>query len=104
MELAAKFAERISICNPDAVFVDDGGVGGGVVDRLHQLGFGRVIGVNFGGKADRGGAGLRAGNKRSEMWLAAREMAAARRASPRRAARGRAHRPERSAGTWPYPP
>ena len=32
-----------------------------------------MIGVNFGGKADRGGAGLRAGNKRSEMWLAARE-------------------------------
>ena len=73
MELAAKVAERISIWSPDAVFVDDGGVGGGVVDRLHQLGFGRVIGVNFGGKADRGGAGLRAGNKRSEMWLAARE-------------------------------
>ena len=73
MELAAKVAERISIWSPDAVFVDDGGVGGGVVDRLHQLGFGQVIGVNFGGKADRGGAGLRAGNKRSEMWLAARE-------------------------------
>ena len=37
MELAAKVAERINIWNPDAVFVDDGGVGGGVVDRLHQL-------------------------------------------------------------------
>ena len=73
MQLAAKVAERISHWSPDAVFVDDGGVGGGVVDRLHQLGFREVIGVNFGGKADRGGAGLRAGNKRSEMWLAARE-------------------------------
>ena len=72
-QLAAKVAERISHWSPDAVFVDDGGVGGGVVDRLHQLGFREVIGVNFGGKADRGGAGLRAGNKRSEMWLAARE-------------------------------
>ena len=73
MALAAKVAERISIWSPDAVFVDDGGVGGGVVDRLHQLGFRQVIGVNFGGKADRGGTGLRAGNKRSEMWLSARE-------------------------------
>ena len=41
MELAAKVAERISVWSPDAVFVDDGGVGGGVIDRLHQLGFGR---------------------------------------------------------------
>ena len=73
MALAAKVAERISLWSPDAVFVDDGGVGGGVVDRLHQLGFRQVIGVNFGGKADRGGTGLRAGNKRSEMWLSARE-------------------------------
>ena len=73
MALAAKVAERISLWSPDAVFVDDGGVGGGVVDRLHQLGFRQVIGVNFGGKADRGGSGLRAGNKRSEMWLSARD-------------------------------
>ena len=33
----------------------------------------QVIGVNFGGKADRGGAGAHAGNKRSEMWLSARD-------------------------------
>ena len=73
MELAAKVAERISTWNPDAVFVDEGGVGGGVVDRMHQLGFRQVFGVNFGGKADRGGTGARAGNKRSEMWLSARD-------------------------------
>ena len=32
-----------------------------------------MIGVNFGGKADRGGEGSKAGNKRSEMWLSARD-------------------------------
>jgi hypothetical protein len=73
MALAAKVAERIASWNPDGVFVDDGGVGGGVVDRLRQLGFGRVIGVNFGGKADRSGARAKAGNKRTEMWLSARD-------------------------------
>ena len=56
MELAARVAERISIWNPDAVFVDDGGVGGGVVDRYISWAS-PVIGVNFGGKADRGGMG-----------------------------------------------
>jgi hypothetical protein len=73
MQLAAKVAQRISEWSPDGVFVDDGGVGGGVVDRLRQLGFGRVIGVNFGGKADRSGEGSKAGNKRTEMWLSARD-------------------------------
>lgn len=54
----------------DALFVDDGGVGGGVTDRLRQLGV-PVIGVNFGGKPDRisyDGAGLKYANKRAEMW------------------------------------
>ena len=73
MALAAKVAERIGSWVPDAVFVDEGGVGGGVVDRLHQLGHHQVIGVNFGGKADRGGTGANAGNKRSEMWISARD-------------------------------
>ena len=88
MQLAAKVAERISAWNPDAVFVDDGGVGGGVVDRLRQLGFARVIGVNFGGKADRSDEGSKAGNKRSEMWLSARDWLAAGIAAEGRAARG----------------
>lgn len=57
---------------PDAVFVDDGGVGGGVVDRLRQLGFWIVQGVNFGAKSDNPRTGEKAANKRSEMWLTAR--------------------------------
>jgi phage terminase large subunit len=72
MELAARVAERIDRWGPDAVFVDDGGVGGGVVDRLLQLGFRMVRGVNFGARSDSARTGEKAGNKRSEMWLTAR--------------------------------
>ena len=43
------------------------------LDRLHQLGFSQVIGINFGAKSDLRPDGARTGNKRSEMWLAARE-------------------------------
>jgi len=75
MMLAAKVAAWIDRWNPDAVFVDDGGVGGGVVDRLRQLGF-RVTGVNFGGRSDSQRSGERAANKRSEMWLNARSWLA----------------------------
>lgn len=46
------------------VFVDGGGVGGGVVDRLRQLNR-DVVEVQFGGKADDPKKYL---NKRAEMW------------------------------------
>ena len=52
MQLAARVAGWIGKWRPDAVFVYDGGVGGGVVDRLHQLGFRLVRGVNFGARSD----------------------------------------------------
>lgn len=74
MAVAAKVAELYYLLKPDAVFVDGGGVGGGVVDRLRQLGI-PVIEVQFGGKADRTHSGdsgeddgTRYANKRSEMW------------------------------------
>jgi len=51
------------------VFVDEGGVGGGVLDRLRQL---RVpcIGVDFGKKADNPDVndGTKYANKRAEIW------------------------------------
>lgn len=72
MQLAAKVADWIKRWGPDGVFVDDGGVGGGVVDRLHQLGFHDVRGVNFGSRSDYQRTGERAANKRAEMWLSAR--------------------------------
>lgn len=80
MQLAAKVAElgNHSLEKAQAIFVDEGGVGGGVVDRLRQLGV-NVVGVNFGAKADRssviaaGASGERYANKRAEMWGAMRE-------------------------------
>lgn len=72
MQLAGRVADWIRRWGPDAVFVDDGGVGGGVVDRLRQLGFWSVQGVNFGARSDSPRTGEKAGNKRSEMWLTAR--------------------------------
>jgi hypothetical protein len=71
METADRCAARILTRDPDAVFVDEGGVGGGVVDRLRQLGH-SVIGVNFGSKA----SGLThdlVGNKRAEMYVLLRD-------------------------------
>lgn len=72
MQLAAQVAQVIADLNPDAVFIDEGGVGAGVVDRLRQLGH-SVIGVNFGAKSDSWPEGMRCANKRAEMWVKLRE-------------------------------
>jgi len=63
MQLASYISEAVRTHQADAVFVDGGGVGGGVVDRLHQLHV-PVIEVNFGSKAEDS----RYQNKRAEMW------------------------------------
>lgn len=71
MELAARIVDLAAVYKPDAIFVDEGGVGGGVVDRLNMLKQ-PVIGVQFGGKADRSIVGsdgmIGYANKRAEMW------------------------------------
>lgn len=72
MQLAARVAAEIAACRPDAVFIDEGGVGGGVVDRLRQLGH-SVVGVNFGGSADGPVSGTLVANKRAEMWVKMRD-------------------------------
>lgn len=54
------------------VFVDGGGVGGGVVDRLRQLGV-DVIEVQFGGAARDARKYL---NRRAEIWGAMRDWLA----------------------------
>lgn len=63
MTTATKIANIIEKEKPDAVFIDGGGVGGGVVDRLHQLGY-NVIEVQSGGSAEDKEMYL---NKRAEM-------------------------------------
>lgn len=76
MQLSSKVAEHIdyvkSLGMQCVVFVDGGGVGGGVVDRLRQLNH-DVVEVQFGGKADDSRKYL---NKRAEMWGRAKEWLA----------------------------
>ena len=64
MEVANKVAEMINVYHPDAVFVDEIGIGAGVVDRLKQLGF-SIIPVTSSNKADDERQYF---NKRAEMW------------------------------------
>lgn len=76
MTLAGKVAEVYLTERADAVFVDGGGVGGGVVDRLRQLRV-PVIEVQFGAKSDNNfgiaETGIGYANKRAEIWGATKE-------------------------------
>jgi hypothetical protein len=76
MVLSGKVAEQAIRHRAGAVFIDEGGIGAGVVDRVRQMLQGRlVVGVNFGGRADRytwgDGMPLTA-NKAAEMWASMR--------------------------------
>jgi hypothetical protein len=75
MGLAARLAEHVMAHRPDAVFIDGGGVGGGVIDRCRQLGV-MVFEVQFGGRPDRPDVSVeqnRYANKRAEIWGMMRE-------------------------------
>lgn len=71
MEVAARVAEHYKRLSPDALFVDETGVGAGVVDRLRQLNV-PVIPVNFGSKPQNL-TDAKVANKRAEMWVRMRE-------------------------------
>lgn len=64
MQIAGKLAEYHAQHRPAAIFVDKGGLGAGVFDRLRELGV-PVIGVN---SATRANDPERYENKRAEMW------------------------------------
>lgn len=64
MQVAARVAEACLSFQPAKIYVDGGGVGGGVIDRLRQLGYAPTE-VNFGAKAQ---AAHRYTNRRAEMW------------------------------------
>lgn len=67
MTLVGRISEILAKRPIDMIFVDETGVGGGVVDRLRQLG-NRVIGVNNGAKSDSPGTGELVANKGTECW------------------------------------
>lgn len=69
MQIAGKLAEYHAQHKPAAIFVDKGGLGAGVYDRLRELGI-PVIGVN---SATRANDHERYENKRAEMWWLMRE-------------------------------
>jgi hypothetical protein len=75
MEVAGLCAAIMRAEKPRKMFIDVGGLGAGVVDRLRELGFGAAIeAVNFGGKPviaekDHGGPL----NRRAEIWSALRD-------------------------------
>lgn len=71
MESAARVAHHIERVKPDAVFIDETGVGAGVVDRLLNLGY-PIQPVNFASKPD-GLTREKTANKRAEMWCRMRE-------------------------------
>ena len=77
MEVAGWVGKIIADEKPAKVFIDVGGLGVGVYDRLQEQGHRNVVAVNFGGKptepAPLGEDSRPAGgcvNRRSEMWLA----------------------------------
>ena len=77
VQLAAKILEVYQYYRVDAIFIDGGGVGGGVVDNVRAL---RLFcyDVQFGSRPDgvgfaTGTDGERYANKRAEMWGAMRQ-------------------------------
>jgi hypothetical protein len=74
MAMADKVIEAIDLYDPRTVFIDGVGVGGGVVDRLRQLGFGRmIIEANAGERPSEPDKYV---NRRAEMWAQMREWLA----------------------------
>lgn len=76
MTLASRVAQEYLEHRADAIFVDGGGVGGGVIDRLRQLRI-PVIEVQFGAKSDNNfgvsETDIGYANKRAEIWGACKE-------------------------------
>ena len=70
MQLASRVAEEIDDFKPDVCFIDATGMGWGVVDRLHQMNYRNVIGIQTGEKAEKPDLFY---NLRAELWYRMRE-------------------------------
>lgn len=71
MQIAARVADAHERFKPDAIFIDAGGPGAGVVDRCNYLKL-PSLGIDFGANPDRDLQSQNSGtwyyNKRAEMW------------------------------------
>lgn len=66
MEVAGRIARIIDDERPDQVFIDIGGLGAGIYDRLVELRYGKIVSpVNFG---ERAHDERKYANRRAEMW------------------------------------
>lgn len=75
LQLAHEVGRAYNDFRATAIFVDEGGVGGGLVDILIDRGY-PVYGVQFGGGADNSNPidpATKYANKRAEIWGACRE-------------------------------
>ena len=76
MRVAGDIAMAAERYKPDAVFVDAGAMGAGVIDRLRQLGVDPVFEVHFGGRGRpaewAAGVRINTANKRAEIWSSMR--------------------------------
>ena len=70
MELAGKLKTIIERERPSKVFIDCIGIGAGVVDRLHEMGFSCVVGINVARTANNK---ERFANLRAELWSEMRD-------------------------------
>lgn len=71
MQVAGRVAALATELGADAVFVDAGGMGAGVLDRLLQLNIPGVMGVEFGSRpagVSFNGETAKYANRRAEMW------------------------------------
>jgi hypothetical protein len=67
MQMASIIADWINKMDPDAICIDTGGVGGGVYDRLREMGYRNgVHSIEFGKKAEDPDSSF--GNIRTEIW------------------------------------
>lgn len=77
MRVAGDIAMHAKKYRADAIFVDRGAMGPGLIDRLNQLNVHGVFGINFGDKGGKVMVGenlqIEAANKRSLMWATMRE-------------------------------
>lgn len=72
MQLAYWIAKHIQTIKPYKVFIDSGGLGIAVVDRLHELNYGNIVTpINFASRATNYNKFL---NKRAEIWYLLKEF------------------------------